>query len=115
MQRGNEMSTDPSASCVDCAFYYAAHSETGKGNITQKCEKDQEDGVAEVYTVTKESDCPYYQKPVIGLVEDVYPRRKISTDPERKAYVDTEQHGDDKSTDPYRDFPPSRKRRSDNY
>jgi hypothetical protein len=104
---------DPAATCHDCFNYNSVWSETGKGNLQEKCDKEGEAGVPAVNTVTKKSDCAEFGAIHIALQDDAHPKRLIKDDPDQVARLSTE--GLSTSVDPYVDFPKQKKRRRDNY
>lgn len=96
--------SDPEANCNICLNYYKHWSETGKGNMIQKCQKDQEDGVAQVGTVYHESDCPYFKRINLATPAGVYPKRMIKTSADSKPIISSEPI--DTTINPYEEVAP---------
>ena len=76
-------------SCNICANYHRAWSETGRSNLRMRCSKENEDGVKQVNTVTREGECPYASRIYYGEDDDVYPKREIRDAPDKEPWLTT--------------------------
>ena len=76
-------------SCNICAYYHRAWSETGRGDLRQRCSKEDEDGVKQVNTVTREDECPFASRIYYSDDNDVYPKREIRDSPDQEPWLTT--------------------------
>ena len=66
------------ASCQECVYYYIAYSVTGEKNAIGKCEKDDQPGVATIGSVKEESDCPYFKRQTLTIIDkNVHPYPRV--------------------------------------